>query len=55
VAEMTGTHQGQWAGLAPTGKPVRLLIVIHFPWDPAAEKFAGERIYYDQRALRQTP
>ena len=31
AADMTGTHRGEWAGLAPTGQPVRLQIVIHFP------------------------
>ena len=51
VAEMTGTHRGPWAGLAPTGQPVRLQIIIHFPWDPAAEKFAGEKVYFDRAAL----
>src|SRR3954447_23653476 len=35
VAEMTGTHRGPWAGLAATGRPVRLRLLIHFPWDPA--------------------
>src|SRR5262245_12648845 len=51
VAEMTGTHRGPWAGLEPTGRPVRLRLVIHFPWDPVAEKFAGEKIYFDRGAL----
>ncbi len=51
VAEMTGTHAGPWGGRAATGRPVRLLIIIHFPWDPQAGKFAGERVYYDQTAL----
>jgi predicted ester cyclase len=51
VATMTGTHRGAWAGLAPTGRPVRLTILIHFPWDPAAGKFAGEKIYFDRAAL----
>jgi predicted ester cyclase len=54
VAEMTGTHRGEWSGVAPTGQPVRLLIIIHFPWDPAAEKFAGERVYFDRAALGAT-
>jgi predicted ester cyclase len=51
VAELTGTHQGRWADRAPTGHPVRVLVVIHFPWDPEYEKFAGEKIYFDRAAL----
>jgi len=51
VAEMTGTHRGEWAGLLPTGRLVRLLVIIHFPWDPAAEKFGGERVYFDRASL----
>lgn len=51
VADMTGTHQGVWAGLVPTGRPVRLQIIIHFPWNPAAERFAGEKVYFDRAAL----
>lgn len=53
VAEMTGTHQGPWAGIDPSGKPVRLLILIHFPWDPEAAKFAGEKVYFDRSALTE--
>jgi predicted ester cyclase len=51
IAQMTGTHRAPWAGMAPSGGPVRLLIIIHFPWDPVAQKFAGEQIYYDRAAL----
>jgi predicted ester cyclase len=53
VAEMTGTHRGAWAAKAPTGQAVRLEIIIHFPWDQEAQKFAGERIYFDRAALGQ--
>jgi predicted ester cyclase len=48
VTRMTGTQRGEWAGQAATGGTVRTLIVIHFPWDHAAQRFAGERIYYDR-------
>ena len=51
VAEMTGTHRGPWAGQPPTGRSVRLIVIIHFPWDSAAQKFAGEKVYFDRTAL----
>jgi len=51
VTRMTGTHRGEWAGLPPSGRQVNTLVVIHFPWDPEAHKFAGERIYYDTAAF----
>ena len=53
VADMTGTQLGPWAGVAATGKPVRYPVLIYFPWDPAAKKFAGEKVYYDQNAAAQ--
>jgi predicted ester cyclase len=51
VAEMTGTHQGSWAAMEPTGRAERLVVIIHFPWDPASGKFAGEKIYFDRASL----
>ena len=53
IAIMTGTHRGTWAGIAPTGQPVKLYIIIHFPWNPAAQKFSGERIYFDRAGLEE--
>ena len=51
VARMTATHAGEWAGLMPSGKPVELTVVIHFPWDPEARLFAGEKIHLDRAAF----
>ena len=51
VARMTGTHLGPWAGAEASGKPVCTTVIIFFPWNPAAAKFAGEKIYVDQAAF----
>lgn len=51
VADVTGTHRGPWSGIVPTGKPVKFQVLIYFPWNPAAEKFAGEKVYFDRTAL----
>jgi len=53
VTEMTGTHKGTWAGMEASGQFVRLEVVIHFPWNPAARKFGGENVYFDRSALQQ--
>ncbi|HVM12087.1 MAG TPA: nuclear transport factor 2 family protein [Actinomycetota bacterium] len=45
VANVTGTHHGPWAGVEPDGRQKRFQVVIHFPWDPQAELFAGEKVY----------
>ena len=55
VATMTGTQHGPWAGTPATDAAVRLTIVIHFPWDRAAQLFAGERVYFDRAGLRGRP
>ena len=51
VATLTGTNTGPWAGAAATGLPVALQVIILFPWDPATERFSGERIWFDRGCL----
>jgi predicted ester cyclase len=48
---LEATHLGPFAGLEPTGRHVRLELSILFPWDPATERFGGERIFLDRAAL----
>ena len=51
VATLTGTNQGPWAGVAPSGLAVSLEVLILFPWDPVTERFSGERIWFDRGTL----
>ncbi|HEY0737761.1 MAG TPA: ester cyclase [Herpetosiphonaceae bacterium] len=51
VADMSGTHDGPWEGIAATGKQIACQIMIYFPWNPAAAKFAGEKVYLDYHTL----
>jgi predicted ester cyclase len=48
VATLTGTNQGPWAGVAPSGLAVSLDVLIYFPWDLVTERFTGERIWFDR-------
>lgn len=48
---LEATHAGTFAGLAPTGRHVRLELAILFPWDPEARRFGGEQIFIDRAAL----
>jgi len=51
VATLTGTNLGPWAGAPPSGLPVRLRIIIQFPWAESTSLFGGEAIYFDQGEL----
>ncbi len=51
VATLTGTNSGPWAGTPATGLPVALQVIILFPWDPATERFSGERVWFDRGSL----
>jgi steroid delta-isomerase-like uncharacterized protein len=48
VATLTGTNRGPWAGVPASGLAVALEGLILFPWDPATERFSGERIWFDR-------
>jgi predicted ester cyclase len=48
---LEATHARPFAGLAPTGRRVRLELAILFPWDPGSRRFAGEQIFIDRVAL----
>ena len=51
VATLTGTNQGPWAGAPPSGLPVALQVLILFLWDRAANRFSGERIWFDRGSI----
>jgi len=48
---LTGTHQGEWLGLPPTGKPIKLPLTIVFPMQDG--EILGERLYFDLKTLLQ--
>ena len=48
---LEATHLRPFAGLAPTGRRVRLELAILFPWDPPTQRFMGEQIFIDRQAL----
>jgi SnoaL-like polyketide cyclase. len=50
VATLSATNLGPWAGAPPSGLPIRLTVLILFPWDPSSERFGGERIWLDRGA-----
>jgi predicted ester cyclase len=51
VATLTGTNAGPWAGTPPSGLPIALEVLILFPWDPATNRFLGERIWFDRGSV----
>src|SRR6266487_3847741 len=44
-ADVTGTHEAEWLGIAPSGEPLAWKVAIFFPWDPDKRLFRGERVY----------
>jgi hypothetical protein len=46
-AIVTGTHRARWLDNEPTNERMTWRNAIFFPWDPAARRFRGERVYTD--------
>lgn len=44
-AHVTGTHVEDWLDYPATGQGVEFDVLIQFPWNLEAQKFAGERIH----------
>lgn len=46
---LTGTHEGEWLGLTPTGRRIELPLIIVFPMQNG--EILGERLYFDLKTL----
>ncbi len=49
--EISGTHQGPYLGLAPTGNPIKIQLAAFYEFNDDTSKLTAERIYYDQASV----
>jgi len=48
---LTGTHQGEFAGVKPLGNNISIEIAGFYTFDAESGKLISERIYYDQASV----
>lgn len=49
--QISGTHEGPWRGLPPTGRRIQFPICAVYDFEDDGDKLAGERIYYDRATV----
>lgn len=50
-ARLTGTHRGEWAGLAPRGRRMDVAIACVFDFDE--DRLVNETVYFDYATLQR--
>ncbi len=49
--DLVGTHSGDLAGMAPTGRTFRCRMCALFLFPPGDDRIVGERVYFDQATI----